>query len=116
MAVEGANTTGLVIVGSVKAEDAIIEGPAFIGDDTRLGAGARIASSVLGTGVIVEGASEIVGSLVMRGSTIGTGCVMEDCAIGEECRIAPGTRMIGCVLGDHVAVDATAILVDQRIE
>ena len=94
-----------------------VEGPALIGDNSRIGAGATVGpNAVVAGNAIIGDDAQVVGGVVLerayvapyarvRGGVVGRGAVLEKGATLEE----------GAVLGDDVAVGAGAV-VNPRVK
>ncbi len=83
-----------------------VEPPAFISDEAKVGAGARVGPySSISEGSVLAERAQVRGSILFEGVEVGEGAIIEDSIIGEGCRIGKGARIgPGCVLGDMVQV------------
>lgn len=96
----------------------ILEGMVHTAPVERIGPGCRIAedahvgsTSVLGDGVTVGPGSRVERAVVLQGSEIGAGCVVEDCIVAAGVRIGDRTAIgQGAVLGEGVTVGADNVL------
>jgi mannose-1-phosphate guanylyltransferase/phosphomannomutase len=89
-----------------------IEGPAFVGNYTRIAAGATIAPySVLGTGVTVREQARTSRSVVDSSTYIGRSAVIEGAILGRGCDV--GSHVLvqeGAAIGDEVAFGAQSVV------
>ena len=94
---EGATLTGAVVLGAGVALDAMarVEGPACVGARGRLGAGVRVADSVLWEDVRVGEGTTVASSILARGCDVGEGALLEDCVLGDGVRVRAGARAYG---------------------
>jgi mannose-1-phosphate guanylyltransferase len=93
----GARLTGPVVLGPdvELAGGCLVEGPASIGGRCRIGAGSRVADSVLWEDCAVGERAAISGSILARGCTVGAGASVEACVLGDGVRVHPGARARG---------------------
>jgi mannose-1-phosphate guanylyltransferase/phosphomannomutase len=89
-----------------------VEGPAFIGPDSRIANGASIGSyTVLSQGVIVREGARVSRSVVDVGTYIGRSAVIEGAILGRRCDVRDHVRVHeGVAIGDQVTVGPEAIL------
>src|SRR5207248_10088666 len=89
-----------------------IEGPAFVGNYTRIAAGATVAPySVLGTGVTVREQARTSRSIVDSSTYVGRSAVIEAAILGRGCDV--GSHVLvqeGAVIGDEVALGAQSVV------
>jgi mannose-1-phosphate guanylyltransferase / phosphomannomutase len=89
-----------------------IEGPAFVGNYTRIGAGATVAPySVLGAGVTVREQARTSRSVVDSSTYIGRSAVIEGAILGRGCDVASHVLVQdGAAIGDEVALGAESVV------
>jgi mannose-1-phosphate guanylyltransferase/phosphomannomutase len=89
-----------------------IEGPAIIGDNSRVGAGARIgARVVIGANAIVADDADLTNCIVMDRGHVGAYARVRGGIIGRGASIERGATVEeGAVLGDEVVVGAEALI------
>jgi mannose-1-phosphate guanylyltransferase / phosphomannomutase len=89
-----------------------IEGPAFVGNYTRIAAGATIAPySVLGAGVTVREQARTSRSVVDSSTYIGRSAVIEGAILGRGCDVASHVLVQeGAAIGDEVALGAESVV------
>ncbi|MCL4434900.1 MAG: sugar phosphate nucleotidyltransferase [Actinobacteria bacterium] len=92
--------------------DAHLEGPAILGDNCRIGAGARIGRyCTLGTNVRTGNDTSIERSVVHDNSYIGNNCKIEGAVLGKACDIRQATRIEnGVVMGEGCAIGRGTII------
>ena len=92
--------------------EAVVEGPAVIGDNCRVEAGARIGEyTVLGTNVRVRADAVVERSVVHDNAYLGEGVRLRGATIGRACDLRTGARADeGVVLGDECFVGEDAVL------
>jgi mannose-1-phosphate guanylyltransferase / phosphomannomutase len=92
--------------------DAIIDGPAVIGDYCKVEAGAHLREyCVLGSNVVVRDETFIERSVVHDNAYLGNGVRLRGCVIGRSCDLRQGARCEeGVVLGDDCFVGEHAVI------
>ncbi|MGN6431924.1 MAG: sugar phosphate nucleotidyltransferase [Gaiellaceae bacterium] len=89
-----------------------IEGPAFVGNYTRIAAGATVAPySVLGAGATVREQARTSRSIVDSSTYIGRSAVIEGAILGRGCDV--GSHVLvqeGAAIGDEVALGAQSVV------
>ncbi|HKY23990.1 MAG TPA: sugar phosphate nucleotidyltransferase [Gaiella sp.] len=87
-----------------------VEGPAFIGPDSRIANGASIgAHTVLSQGVTVREGARVSRSVVDVGTYVGRSAVIEGAVLGRRCDIRDHVRVHeGVAIGDQVTVGPEA--------
>jgi mannose-1-phosphate guanylyltransferase/phosphomannomutase len=92
--------------------DAVIDGPAIVGDYCRIEAGARLGEySVLGINVRVRKGADLQRSVVHDNTYIGENVRMRGTTVGRACDLRNGVRSEeGVVLGDECFVGEQAVL------
>ena len=63
-------------------------------------------SSVVEAEVLIDDGSRVEGSLLMRGTHVGPGCVIRSCLLGESVRVGTGSVLSGIVVGDGEVIEA----------
>jgi mannose-1-phosphate guanylyltransferase/phosphomannomutase len=89
-----------------------VEGPAFIGANCRIAAGASIGPySVLSQGVIVREGARVDRSVIDVGTYIGRSAVIEGAILGRGCDVRDHVRVHeGVAIGDQVTIGPEATL------
>ena len=89
-----------------------IEGPAYIGNFSRIDAGARIESySVLGNNVVVKDGATTHRSVIDSGGYIGPGARIEGAVLGKRVDVrAHALINPGAAIGDECSIGAEAVL------
>ncbi|MDA8292595.1 MAG: sugar phosphate nucleotidyltransferase, partial [Actinomycetota bacterium] len=104
---------------------AVIEGPALIGDNCRIGAGVRLGPySVLGSNVRVGEGTDLERSVVHDNCYLGAGVNVSGSVIGRSCEVRNGVHLEagvvlgdGCRVGDHaVALSAVKVYPNKVVE
>ena len=92
--------------------DAVIEGPAVIGDNCRIEGGAQVGPyAVLGTSARVRADAGVERSVVHDNSYIGNKVRLRGTLVGRSCDLRSGARAEeGVVLGDQCFVGEDAVL------
>ena len=92
--------------------DAVIEGPAVIGDNCRIEAGARLGEYVvLGTNVKVRDEVHLQRAVVHDNTYLGEQCRLGGAVVGRACDLRRGVRCEeGVVLGDECFVGDNAVI------
>jgi mannose-1-phosphate guanylyltransferase/phosphomannomutase len=89
-----------------------IEGPAFVGNYSRLAAGATVAAySVLSSGVTLRERARTGRSVIDASTYVGRSAVVEGAIIGRNCDI--GSHVLvqeGASIGDEVALGAQSVI------
>jgi bifunctional UDP-N-acetylglucosamine pyrophosphorylase/glucosamine-1-phosphate N-acetyltransferase len=97
--VNGTVEQGAILKGPIWLEESAsiksgsqVEGPVYIGKESRVGPDSRIRPSTsIGDNVIVGTSCEVKNSIIMKGSKIPHLSYVGDSIIGENCNIAAGT-------------------------
>jgi mannose-1-phosphate guanylyltransferase / phosphomannomutase len=90
--------------------EATVEGPAIIGDNCAIGAGAVLGEySVVGPNVRIAEGAEIRRSVLLNNGYLGAGARVEGAVIGRSCDLRQGARCEpGAVLGEGCLIGAQA--------
>ncbi len=114
VAVPGFEVSGGVWVaeGAEIHPEAVIDGPAVIGDNARVEAGARLGEyTVLGTNVKVRAGAQIHRSIVQDNAYLGEGVRLAGAVVGRACDVRRGARCEdGSVLGDECFIGEDAVV------
>jgi len=96
--------------GSTLDPSAVVEGPALIGDNCSVGAGAIIGQyTTLGDNVRITDAAEVRHSMIGDNCYLGAGARVEGAAVGRACDLRQGARLEpGSVLGENCLIGAGA--------
>ncbi len=91
---------------------AVIDGPALIGDNCRIGAGVRLGPySVLGSNVRVGEGTDIERSVIHDNCYLGAGVNARASVIGRSCEVRNGVHLEpGVVLGDGCRLGGHAVV------
>jgi mannose-1-phosphate guanylyltransferase / phosphomannomutase len=95
-----------------------VEGPAFVGDNCRIGAGATVgAYSVLAPNVTLRDGARTARSVVDASTHIGRSALVEGAIVGRSCDIRAHVRIHeGVAIGDNVTLGAESVVMpDVRI-
>lgn len=92
--------------------EARLEGPALIGDNSRIGAGARIGPyAVLGTNVLVEEDGRVTQGVVLDRAHVASSAQVRGGVLGRGCSLERGASLEeGAVTGDDVSIGSGAII------
>ena len=92
--------------------DAIVEGPALIGDNTRVQAGARLGPyTVLGQNVRVRSGADLERCVVHDNTYLGENTRLRGTIVGRACDLRRGARVDeGSVLGDECFIAEEAFI------
>ena len=92
--------------------EAVVDGPAVIGENCRIEAGVRLGPyTVLGTNVRVRANADLERVVVHDNSYLGEGVRLRGATIGRSCDLRAGVRAEeGVVLGDECFVGEQAVL------
>lgn len=112
----GTDIQGKVFGNRFFATGAKIVGPAYLGDDVRIGEGALIMRSGVGQGSVIEGEAKMLDSLAMTNCRVRKGALLEGSIIGDNCLIGEGVHLKDCILGDNVMVKGPASLEGKTLE
>jgi mannose-1-phosphate guanylyltransferase/phosphomannomutase len=96
--------------GSTLDPEATVEGPALIGDNCSVAAGAVLGQyTTLGDNVRIAESAEVRHSMVGDNCYIGAGARVEGAAVGRACDLRGGARLEpGAVLGENCLIGAGA--------
>lgn len=91
---------------------ASIEGPALIGSNCQLGAGARIAPlTVLGSGCLVQDRASIKRSVLWNNIFVGNGSSLRGAVVGSRVQVQAGAGIYeGAVVGDDSIIRENSML------
>ncbi len=100
--------------GSTIDPEASVEGPAVIGDNCSVGAGAVLGEyTVVGPNVRIAEGVEIRRSVLLNNGYFGAGARVEGAVVGRSCDLRQGVRLEpgavlgeGCLVGSHAEVRA----------
>jgi mannose-1-phosphate guanylyltransferase len=73
------------------------------------------SDSFVGEDCVIGDETSLKNSYVMKGSTLGSQCVLQSSIVGESCTIGDGTQLINCILGDGVSISPGSHLENERI-
>ncbi|HBV96677.1 MAG: nucleotidyltransferase [Peptococcaceae bacterium BICA1-7] len=93
-------------------DSAIIKGPAFIGENCKIGAEARIDSfTVLGSNSIVGERATIKRSIAWSGAYIGSGAALRGAIMGSRVQVQNGSGIYeGAVIGSDTVIKENCII------
>jgi mannose-1-phosphate guanylyltransferase len=74
-------------------------------ESARVAEDARVSSSCLGPGAVVESSAEVVNSVLLPSAVVETGAVIKDSILGEGARAAPGVEVVSDAIGDGAVVE-----------
>ena len=89
-----------------------IDGPAFIGNNCRVAAGASIGPhSVLGANSTLRERARIERSVIEAGTHIGRSAIVEGAIVGRSCDLRTHSRLHeGVAIGDEVTIGAESVI------
>jgi mannose-1-phosphate guanylyltransferase / phosphomannomutase len=98
--------------GAEIAPDAVLVGPACVGDYAKVESGARIGElTVLGNNVVVKEGARLERAIVHDNAFIGAQSSLRGCVIGKNTDVMRGVRVEeGAVIGDECVVEEEAYL------
>jgi mannose-1-phosphate guanylyltransferase/phosphomannomutase len=112
--IPGIRLRGNVWIGTGVSIDDLeaIDGPAFVGDNCRIGRDASVgAYSVLGANVTLRDRARIERSVVDASTHIGRSAVIEGAILGRSCDVREHVRIHeGVAIGDNVALGAESVV------
>jgi mannose-1-phosphate guanylyltransferase len=85
--------------------EARLEAPVLVGDEVRIGAGARVARSVLGPGSSIGSGARVLRSAVHQGAALDPDAEVIDSVLGAGARLGPGA-----IASDQTVIGAGATL------
>ena len=96
----------------VQVDDEELEGPVVIGDNVRVGEGAKLSPyTVLGNNVVIAAGATVERSIVAEGTYVGEGTELVDTLVGRNSYIQPRARILErSSLGDDVIVGEGATI------
>jgi mannose-1-phosphate guanylyltransferase len=89
----------LVLKGADVAADAVLAGGCTVGEDTVVGAGARLDGALVFDGAVIGEGAVVERSVLGAGARVGAGAVLRDAVIGdravvgERCELRDGLRL-----------------------
>jgi len=113
------NVPGIRLRGNVWVGDGVeidnlgaVEGPAFIGNYSRIGDGASVgAYSVLGSSVTLRDGARTTRSVVDSSTHVGRSSIVEGAIVGRSCDIRAHVRVHeGVAIGDEVTIGAESVV------
>jgi mannose-1-phosphate guanylyltransferase/phosphomannomutase len=89
-----------------------VEGPAFIGNNCRIGPEATVGPySVLSNGVTLRDAARVSRSIIDVGSYLGRSTIIEGAILGRACDLRAHVRVHeGVAIGDEVTIGAESVI------
>lgn len=98
--------------GAFVSPGASIEGPALIGANCQLGAGARVDPfTVLGSGCLVQDRASIKRSVLWNNIFVGTGAALRGAVVGSRVQVQAGAGIYeGAVVGDDSIIRENSML------
>lgn len=106
-----ANEHGVLLLDNASvAAGAQVGGGTAVGVGSSIGADARVESSVLFDGAVIEPDARVMRSVIGHGARICSGAVLEDCVIGDGATIGSGNELLnGARVWPNVELPATTI-------
>jgi mannose-1-phosphate guanylyltransferase / phosphomannomutase len=111
--IPGVRLRGNIWVGEgVDVELDAIEGPAYVGANSRIGAEASIGPySVLGSGVTLRDSARVSRSIIDAGTYLGRSTRVEGAILGRTCELREHVRVHeGVAIGDDVRIGAESVI------
>jgi mannose-1-phosphate guanylyltransferase / phosphomannomutase len=95
-----------------QVDDEELEGPVVLGDNVRVGEGAKISSySVIGNNVVISAGATVERSVVAEGTYVGEGAELIDTLVGRNSYVQARARILErSALGDDVIVGEGATI------
>jgi mannose-1-phosphate guanylyltransferase/phosphomannomutase len=92
--------------------DVNFEGPAFIGQHSKIETGAKIGpGTVIGNNVMVKSNVKMYKTIIQENTYIGNASDLDQCLIGKNCDIKQGSKIMqGVVIGDDCLVGENALI------
>jgi mannose-1-phosphate guanylyltransferase / phosphomannomutase len=89
-----------------------VEGPAYIGPNSRIGVDASVGPySVLGSGVTLRDAARVARSIIDIGTYLGRSALVEGAIVGRSCDLREHVRLHeGVAIGDEVRIGAESVI------
>jgi mannose-1-phosphate guanylyltransferase/phosphomannomutase len=112
------NIPGIRLRGNVWIGDGVdteldaIEGPAFVGNNCRIGADATVGPyAVLSNGVTLRDAARVSRSIVDAATYLGRSTIVEGAILGKSCDLRAHVRVHeGVAIGDEVTIGAESVI------
>jgi mannose-1-phosphate guanylyltransferase/phosphomannomutase len=112
--IPGIRLRGNVWIGTGVTIDELdaVEGPAFVGDNCRIGRDAVVgAYSVLGANVTLRERARTVRSVIDASTHVGRGALIEGAILGRSCDVREHVRIHeGVAIGDNVALGSESVV------
>jgi mannose-1-phosphate guanylyltransferase/phosphomannomutase len=86
-------------------EGAVFEGLVILGDNCRIGAGARVSDTVVGRNCVVESEAQVSGSILWENVQIGAGCTINNAVLCDNVKL--GRKVMGeagCIIAQDTEV------------
>lgn len=98
--------------GSFIDPTADLSGPIVIGQNVKIGAGAKVGKySVIGNNVIIDKEAQTYRSIILENSFVGSQARLYGCVIGRSCDVKRGARLEqGVVVGDECNIGEGAVI------
>jgi mannose-1-phosphate guanylyltransferase/phosphomannomutase len=89
-----------------------VEGPAFVGNNCRVGPDATVGPyAVLSNGVTLRDAARVSRSIVDAGTYLGRSVIVEGAVLGRSCDLRAHVRVHeGAAIGDEVSIGAESVI------
>jgi len=94
---------------------AIVQGPAFIGDNTTIGPGAVVTNSIIGSNVNVMQGCQVMLSVVSDGCYLPFRSALFMTTLMENSMVAQNATLQLCVVGRHSFVGANTVFTDFNL-
>lgn len=75
----------------------------------------RVSGSCLGGNVTIASGSRVLSSVIFAGVDIDTRCHIEECVVGEGCRIGRNVRLVKSIVGDGEVIDDNSTLENASV-
>jgi mannose-1-phosphate guanylyltransferase len=98
--------------GTEYTKDNLITGPVVVGDNTKIGAGAKLLPlTVVGSNCTISSGTSIAESLIFDGCIIGKNCIIRNSIIGKNVKISDNVKIErGSIVGDNSTIEENNLL------
>ncbi len=97
---------------TVYTKDNLTTGPVVIGDNTKIGAGAKLLPlTVVGSNCTISSGSSISESIIFDGCTIGKNCIIRNSIVAKNVKINDNVKIEGgSIIGDNSTIEENNFL------
>ena len=83
-----------------------LDGESFVHPTARVAGGARVSSSCIGAGCVIEAGASITEAVLLDNVQVGEGSQITRCALGEGVKVASHASILGATVGDGEKIEA----------